>query len=241
VLRALIGALALAALLAAASGCGGSKRQATTQGATTQGPTAQALVQAGAKKTSAVKSFHFTLDVQNVPKTTTGIQLTGAEGDVAVPDRARADVTGTFAGTAIATQIVAIGEKVWLKNPLSGTWQPIDVSTTPLALLDPAKGVLGVMSKVGKPTDVGTEDANGVTLRKISGTASAADVAPLVGVEPSKGKVPVTLWIGEKDHLLRRIEVHGPVAEGEPKNALRVIEVSRFDEPVTIRQPEGTG
>jgi len=232
VLRALIGVSALAALLATTGGCGGS---------TTKDQAAGALLQAGVEKTSAAKSFHFTLDVQNVPKTASGLQLTGAEGDVAVPDRARADVTGNFAGTAIATQIVAMGDEVWLKNPLTGTWQRIDVSTTPIALLDPAKGVLGVMSKVSEPKDAGTEDVDGVALRKISGTASAADVAPLVAVGPSSRKVPVTLWIGEKDHLLRRIEIRGPVAEGEPKDALRVIEISRFDQPVTIERPEGTG
>lgn len=230
--RALIGVLTLAALLATTSGCGGSSAESGT---------AEELVQTSVERTNAVKSFHFTLDVQNVPKTAAGLQLTGAEGDVALPDRARADVTGNFAGAAIATQIIAIGEKVWLKSPLSGTWQPIDVSTTPLALLDPAQGVLGVMSKVSEPTDAGTEEVNGVTLHKISGTATAADVAPLVAVSPSDRNVPVTLWIGEDDHLLRRIEVKGPIAEGEPEDAVRLVEVSRFDEPVTIEQPEGSG
>jgi hypothetical protein len=47
--------------------------------------------------------------------------------------------------------------------------------------------------------------------------------------------------IGEDDHLLRRIEVSGPVAEGEPAAAQRVVEISRFDEPVTIEPPKGAG
>lgn len=231
-LRALIGALALAALLAGASGCGGS--EGTTG-------SAEEVVRASIERTNAVKSFHFTLDEQNVPTTTAGLQLTGAEGDVVVPDRARADVSGNFGGIAIATQIVAIGEKVWLKDPLSGAWQPVDVGTTPVALLDPAKGVLGVMEKVTELVDEGVEDVDGATLHKISGTVTAADVAPLVAVSPSDRQVPVTLWIGEDDSLLRRIVVTGPVAEGEPDDALRIVEVSRFGEPVTIEPPEGSG
>jgi hypothetical protein len=66
-------------------------------------------------------------------------------------------------------------------------------------------------------------------------------VAPLVAVSPSDLEVPVLLWIGEEDSLLHRIEVSGPVAEGEPDDVLRVVEISRFDEPVTIEAPEGSG
>ncbi len=230
--RALTGVLAAAALLAIASACGGSKDE---------GPTAEELLRTSVEQTGAVTSFHFTLDQQNIPKTTVGLQLTAAEGDAVVPDRARADVTGNFSGFTLATQIVAIGDEVWFKNPLSGAWDSIDVSTTPEALLDPAGGVLGVMSNVVGPTDEGTEDVDGVTLRRISGTVAAADVAPLFAVGASDRDVPVTLWVGDDDHLPRRIEVKGPIADGEPDDALRVVEVSRFDEPVTIERPEGTG
>jgi hypothetical protein len=230
--RGLIGVLTLAALLAIASGCGGSKADAQT---------AEDVLRTSVEQTRAVKSFHFTLDQQNIPKTTVGLQLTSAEGDAVLPDRARADVTGNLSGITLATQIVAIGDQVWFKNPLSGAWDSIDVSTTPEALLDPAGGVLGVMSNVVGPTDEGTENVDGVTLHRISGTVAAADVAPLFAVGASDLEVPVLLWVGEDDHLPRRIEVQGPIADGESDNALRVVEISRFDEPVTIERPEGTG
>ncbi|MCZ7588561.1 MAG: LppX_LprAFG lipoprotein [Gaiella sp.] len=223
-------AVAVVALLATA-GCGGGG----------QGASAAEIVSRSASATEAVKRFHFTLDVRNVPRTSTGLQLTSAEGDVVVPDRARADVAGNFAGVSITTRIVAIGEDVWLENPLSGAWETIDVSTTPIALLDPSRGVLGVMLGIVDPNDEGAEDVDGVTLRKVSGTATAADVAPLVAVAPSAREVPVMLWIGEDDQLLHRIEVSGPVAAGEPGDAVRVVEISRFDEPVTIEAPDGAG
>lgn len=221
----------VAVALLATAGCGGGG----------EGPSAAQVVSRCASATGAVQRFHFTLDVQNVPRSSTGLQLTSAEGDVVVPDRARADVAGNFAGVPITTRIVAIGKDLWLRNPLSGTWEAIDVATTPIALLDPSRGVLGVMKGLADPKDQGTEEVDGVTLRKVSGAASAADVAPLVAVRPTEREVPVTLWIGEDDHLLRRIEVSGPVAGGEPGDALRVVELSRFDEPVTIEAPEGAG
>lgn len=227
-------ALALLAALALAlggAGCGGDG----------ESPSAAQLVEESVEATEAIESFHFTLDVQDVPRSSTGLQLTSAEGDVAVPDRARADVSGTFAGVPITTQILAIGDEVWWKSPLTGGWGSIDVSTTPVALLDPSSGVLGVMRGISEPVDEGVEEVDGVSLQRVSGTVSAVDVAPLVAVEGSAGDVPVTLWLGADDHLLRRIEVSGPVAEGEPAEARRVVELSRLGEPVTIEQPEGTG
>lgn len=214
-----------------AAGCGGGD----------EGSSATELVRQSAERTGEVQSFHFALDVQNVPASGAGLQLTGAEGDVAVPDRASADVTGTFAGVPISTQVIAIGDDVWLKDPLSGDWRAVDVSTTPVALLSPSKGVLAVMGGLTEATDEGSEDVDGTVLVRVSGTASAADVAPLVAVSPSEGDVPVTLWIGEDDLILRRIEVRGAVADGEPEDAVRTVDLSRFDEPVTVEPPEGSG
>lgn len=230
-LSAVAAPFAAAGLLAAA-GCGGDGA-----GPLQAGP----LVREAAQATGKARSFHFALDVQGVPKTRTGLQLTSAEGDVAIPDRVRAEVAGNFAGVPITTRIVAVGDTIWLENPLSGRWEKIDVGTGPVALLDPAKGVLGVMEGISEPVEEGTENVDGVTLQRVSGTAAAADVAPLVAVSPSQRDVSVVLWIGEDDHLVRRIELSGPVARGESSEAKRVIVLSRFDEPVTIEAPKGSG
>lgn len=218
--------LALVALVTGA-GCGGDDESAS----------AAELVRQSADSTGEVQSFHFALDVQNVPPGGAGLQLTGAEGDVAVPDRASADVTGTFSGVPISTQVIAVGDDVWLK--LFGKWQKVDVSTTPAVLLSPSKGVLAAMSAVTEAVDEGTEDLDGTTVVRVSGTAPAGAVAPLVAVSPADPdlQVPVTLWIGEDDRILRRIDVRGPIAQGEADDAVRTVDLSRFDEPVTVEPP----
>src|SRR3990170_1468112 len=223
--------LAVAVLVGALStGCGGEDEG---------GPSPEDVVRESVEATGAVGSFHLTFDSQGVPSSKNGLQLLGAEGDVAVPDRVRADVSGTFAGVPLTTQLVAIGNDVWIKDPLAGVWRSVDVGTTPAFLLDPAGGVLGVMRRVQELNDEGTEELGGVETRRLRGTVDAADVAPLVAVSPGGGTVEATLWIGEEDRILRRVEVKGPVAENEPDDALRVIEISRLDEPVTVEPPEG--
>lgn len=224
--------VALGALVAAlAVGCGG--------GGGGGAPTPEDLVRESVAATEAVKSFHFAFDSQDVPSSGGGLKLLGAEGDAVVPDRVRADVSGTFAGVPLSTQLVAVGDDVWIKDPLAGGWRTIDVGTTPAVLLDPVEGVLGVMRRVDELSDEGTEEVGGVETRKLKGIADAADVAPLVAVSPGDGQVEATLWIGDDDRVLRRVEVVGAVAEDEPEAARRVVEISRIGEPVTIERPEG--
>jgi lipoprotein LprG len=221
---------AACALATVAVGCGG--------GGASSSP--EAAVSASVDATRALNSFHFAFDSKGIPPSTSGLQLLGAEGDALVPDRVRADVSGTFAGLALSTALVAIGRDVWIKDPLAGSWRSADVGTTPAFLLDPATGVLGVMRRVGELHDDGSEDVGGVETRKLTGTAAVADVAPLFAVTPGEGRVDVTLWIGKDDEILRRVEVRGPVGAGEPADATRVVEISRLNEPVTI-EPPGAG
>ena len=226
-LRLGIGALLLVLSLA---GCGGGAGGKTS---------AVKLVTESADRTVVVRSFHVTIDVENVPRSTSGLQLTAAEGDVVAPDRFRAQVSGTFAGIALTTQLVAVGSKLWIKNPLTGSWQKVDVGTTPAFLLDPQKGVLDVMLSVTDLKSDGSEDIGDVPTLRVRGKADVMRVAPLVAVSAGKGSVEVTLWIGKSDELLRRIRVVGAVAKGEPADATRVVEISRFGEKVRITAPEG--
>ncbi len=217
----------------AAAGCGGSGGDGTPE------PSPAAVVRQSAERTGELRSFHFRLDVEGVPKSRKGLQLTGAEGDVRVPDRLRAEVSGTFAGFPLATSLVAAGGKLWIENPLGGSWERIAVGTTPAFLLDPQKGVLGVMRDVTQTASDGSDDVDGTKTLRFTGTVPAASVAPLAAVKGSSGTVVVTLWIGREDSILRRIEVVGPVGAGESAATKRTIEISRPDEPVTIEPPKG--
>jgi hypothetical protein len=221
--------VALAALAVAGCGDGG--------GGTGKDPAT--IVRESAASTERVKSFHFALDISEVPTSAKGLQLTGAEGDARAPDALKAEVGGTFAGFPLSTTLVSVGGKLWIKNPLSGSWQSVDVGTTPGFLLDPRKGVLGVMRGMTDLKEDGSEDVGGVSTTRITGTIDASRVGPLVAVKPRPGSVDVTLWIGKDDGILRRIEVSGPVGADEKADAVRTVELSRFGEAVTVEAPEG--
>ena len=133
----LLAGLGVALAAIAVAGCGG--------GGGSSGEDPAAVLRESAAATEKVKSFHFALDIAKVPPSGKGLQLTGAEGDARVPEAVKAEVSGRFDGFPISTSLVATGGKLWIKNPLSGSWESVDVATTPAFLLDPRKGVLGVM------------------------------------------------------------------------------------------------
>ena len=221
--------VALAAL--AVAGCGGGGGGSGVDPAT--------IVRESAAATEKVETFHFALDISKVPTSAKGLQLTGAEGDAKVPDELKAQVSGTFVGIPLSTKLVAAGGKLWIENPLTRAWQSVDVGTTPGFLLDPQKGVLGVMRGMTDVKEDGSEDVGGVSTTRITGTVDKAKVGPLAAVTADSGSVDVTLWIGKDDSILRRVEVAGPIASKEPADAVRTIELSRFGEPVTVEAPEG--
>jgi hypothetical protein len=69
----------------------------------------------------------------------------------------------------------------------------------------------------------------------------AAVVAPLVAVKGSARLVPFTLWTGQKDFRLRRVRLEGPVGQAEPADIVRTLEITNFDQKVTIAAPEVSG
>jgi hypothetical protein len=225
----LLGFLLVGSLVLPVAACGGGNG----------GPAPDDLVRESVEATQAVRSFHFAFDSEGVPSSKSGLQLLGAEGDAVLPDRVRADVSGSFAGIALTTQLVAIGDDIWIKDPLLGAWRRVDVGTTPGFLLDPAEGVLGVMRRVRELRDDGSEEIDGVRALRIRGTVDVADVAPLFAVSPGSGTVEATLAIGEDDRVLRRVEVAGPVGANEGEHARRTVDISRLDKPVTIEPPKG--
>lgn len=217
----------LAAL--AVSGCGGGDGT----------PSVETIVDESVAATGAVKTFHFVLDIQHQPKSTAGIQLSAAEGDVIVPDRLRADASGTLAGTPLTTQLVVVGDRTWLKNPLTGLWQTVDVGTSPIPFFDPAQGVLAVIQGATDLAVDGEEPVGDADTYRLVGAVTAKDISPLLGNEPSATKVKATFWIGKDDSVLRRVRADGPIAADEPANVSRQIDLSRFGDQMTIEAPEG--
>ena len=226
--------LAASLLLAlAAAGCGGGKKAKQLS--------VGEIVAQTAKKTAALKSFHFVFKVENAPSGRPGLNLTFADGDLIVPDKLRASVAGTLSGISLKSEIVFVGPKQFLKDPLTQTWRTLETKTSPVAFFDPAKGVLAVIKGASKLELAGSESVGGADSYRLKGVVRARDVTAILGNPPSDKLVNVELWVGKSDLVLRRIRLEGPVSAGEAANIARTVEISSFDKSVKIEPPQAAG
>ena len=221
----LVGAILLAGL---ASACGGGEQQ----------PPAKDIVQRAATATRAQKSFHFVFDEKNGPTSTSGVHLVFAEGDIAVPDKVKADVSGTYQGVPLRAQLVAVGGKYYLTDPFSGKWREVAVDLNPVAFFDPAKGVLAVITAATQLEVVGSDKVGGADTYHLKGKTTVGSIAPLLGNPPGTRLVDVELWVDKRTDLLARLRLSGPVEKGDPADAERTIEATRYGVVVPIVAPQ---
>ena len=88
--------------------------------------------------------------------------------------------------------------------------------------------------------NAGSEKVGGDDTYKVTGKIKASVVAPILAVQPSSKLVPFTIWVGKKDYYLRRARLEGPVAQNEPTDITRTIELSKFNEALNITLPPGS-
>lgn len=233
---AIVGSMTKIALLAvvaalvaggAVTGCGGKGG----------GLSAGQIVSRSAQRTAAVTSFHLVVDIEHVPASTTGISVTYLEGDISVPAALRARVGGTFRGVPLSSELIVIGTKHYLKDPFTGKWSLVPVAMNPAAFFDPAKGVLAVVKGARDVAADGSERVGGVDSFRLNGKVRASALTPLLGNTASSKLLPVELWIGKSDLLLRRVQLRGPISAGDGKDAVRTVELSAFGEPVHVVAP----
>jgi hypothetical protein len=212
------------------AGCGGGKEAPA--------PPPRVIVGRDVERTAALSSLHFVFKVEHAPSGGPGLTLTFAEGDLRVPDRLRARINGTFARTPIQSEIIIIGGRSFLQDPLTKQWRPFAAAPNPGVLV---KAVPAVIRSARGLKNTGSEKVGGVECYRLSGVVRSDVVAPLVGVTASGRAVPFTIWVGKQDFRLRRVRLEGPVGENEPDDIVRSMEMSKFDEDVTITPPEVTG
>jgi len=218
-------------LVCLAAACGG--------GGADQKQSASEIVGRAVAATQAQKRFHFVFDERNGPTSASGVHLVFAEGDIVVPDKVKADVSGTFQGLPIHSQLVVAGGKTYLRDPLTGTWREVSVGANPVAFFDPAKGVLAVIKSADQLTLAGSEQVGGVDAYHLKGKTPVGSITPLLGNPPGTRPVDVELWIDQKTDRLVRLRLSGKVEAGDPTGAVRTIDLSRYGIVVPIAPPAG--
>ena len=195
----------------------------------------RALLLESGRQMADLHSFHFRLEHRaGSTLLLPNLSIKRAEGDVVKPDKISAQFTGTFGGFAIKSSLITLGEASFMSNPLTGEWDRVPAEVSPLGFFNPRRGIADVMSQVEGPL---LQAGDGHVLR-LTGRLPAEALVPLLGSTVQGTTVAVELMIRAKDLYLLEAVFTGPVKPGELDSTVRVVTLSRFNEPVSIVPPQ---
>jgi lipoprotein LprG len=218
-------------VLAALAACGASEN-----------PDPAKLASEGAAAFDAVSTFHFKLVVSEGQSAPLGdITLITAEGDSLRPDKVSAKLKAQLTGAPIAVNIngIIIGADAWITpNPFNPTQFEQLTDTAGLENFSPAKGVSEVLRGLRSPAFVETSEVEGVKVHHISGVVDAVGLNALTGGVATAGELKLDIWLGVDDKLLRQLVAVGPLDPSEKPGITRTLNLSKFNDPVTIEPPQ---
>lgn len=220
----LLGLLTIAFTLTA---CGG-----------TNTPTAQQVIANAQAAIRKVTSYHFNLVVDH-PGTGGLLTIMSADGDILVPDKLKASANVVLLGNTAKVQIIAIGAKQYVTDPITGKWQPVTGLFDPRTLSDPQMGVASILGHLQNPSTPTDSSVDGVPCWSINGTLDDQYLAGIAngGPAPSGSKVAATTCIGKANNLPCLIRLNGVAAAGDSAQTVRTFKLSKFGESLTITPP----
>jgi hypothetical protein len=228
--RPLLAVLLASALLAA---CGGGN-----SGPKAGDPPAGQVISKATAALKDVKSFHFRLDHENgATQIPLNLQLVSAEGDAVVPDRLSADVEAKAGNAAVSVKVVGIGNDTWITNPFSRQWQHLgNVSVREIA--DPPTLVSAVVGALTNTALAGHGTIDGADAYRITGQVDSAALESAFSNAESGLNLKVEVWVGVSDSLPRKVRLTGGITRDEASNIVRVVTLSKFNQPTTIQRPQ---
>jgi hypothetical protein len=205
--------------------------------------TAQEILEASQDALEAAGTYHFDLNggvTVDVPSQ--GIQLDMPmvfRGDIQSPDRMQGSLTMTVMGTTVETEVIAIGDQAWAKDPTTDQWIASPQAGAPVGpnqFTDLSETELAGMTIVGEET---LDDEPVVHL------TGMVDEELDMGAELG-GAIPLSLvadyWVAKESNLPLKATMVGTVPVTQESLEMTVgmsmtIEFSAFGEPVTIEPP----
>ena len=194
------------------------------------------IIKKASAAVQAPQTFHFLLETQKLGKPA-GIWLTKAEGDVMKPDKMVGKMSVLYSGLPLAADVVVDGKSQYWTDPLNKRWMVMPGDFNVAQLFDPAKGVSDILTNLKSPQSDGSEKVGNADTFRLKGAVPPDALRAISGEVNVKADVPITIWVGQSDFLLRRVRLQGPLIEGEPQEVERVITISDYDKAVKIETP----
>ena len=139
------------------------------------------------------------------------------------PDRLALKFSGVFGGGyAIKSTLISVGGTTYMTNPLTGAWQEMDDTVSPLGFFNPSVGIAAMMLQLeeAEEAETGRDDVH-----RLTGTLPASALSPLLGSAIEDAYVDVELTIDAERHYLLEAIVSGRVIASDEEGIVRTIEL----------------
>jgi LppX_LprAFG lipoprotein len=204
---------------------------------TTSVPDSQQLLNQARDAMKQVNSYHFNLATAH-PGTGNGINIQTADGDALAPDKIKAKANVDLQGITAQVNIIAIGQKQYYTDPITGSWTPITGIIDPHVLADPQTGIGTILSHIRNPGKATDSSVDGTSCWSITGLLDSQYIAGITGSSQStKSDVNTTVCIGKSDHYPYQMQINGVAIQGDGPQTARTIKFSKFNESITIQAP----
>lgn len=194
---------------------------------------ADVLQRAGAVM-SAAKTFDFSLTHEvGTSEFLPGLAVEEVKGQLEIPDKLSVEFSGLFGDIPIQVELIKVGDLHYITNPLTGLWEEVPAANSPVGFFRPEEGIAAIMSSIDATFDGPEGD-----VFSLSGTLPASAFAALIGDTLEDSDVDVSIEIDADSFHLTKIRFAGQVSPLDDPSVVRVVELSRFDESVSIEAPD---
>jgi len=227
---------ALGALLLLTGGLAGCSGDAAAPNPTS-GVSAAAALAAVKAKVDAASSVHLTLAGKGLPDRVSGVVSADGVGTHAPAFKGTLQVKVNR--TQAATDVVAVGGKVYVKLPFTSISTAVDPATlgapNPAQLFAVDNGITSLLTATQNPVAGERTRKGSEVLKTYSGTLSGAQVADLLVVGDRATTFRATYGVTDPGGELRTVELTGPFYPGG--ESTYDLTLDRYGEPVEITTP----
>ena len=160
----------------------------------------------------ALTSLHVTYEVKKPAnaKPVQGLDIVGLTGDLTADGKMQATIDVQQNGIPLQIDFIAVPPTQYLKDPVSGKWQSIPASLSPVGELNVSAGVAQILDRVTERRVRGHRGSATASRRTASAACvKGADVAGIVRAVDPTASFTVDLWIGVDDHYVHSVEMVG--------------------------------